>query len=620
MTQSSLFKLTKTNRALFFIINDILLSSVSLYLSYLLRFNFIIPKEFLEVFPKVFIVLTLLKVFFIYNVKLYFVPWRFFSLLEYKKLLMVHIVTYFSFTLIFLISKNFFMPFPRSVIVIDFFISLIFLGFIRVLKRLIVESGKSETVRKQVIIIGAGETGERIARELLGDKSKYLPVGFLDDSDTKSGTYIHGLSVMGRIGDLDNILKKQQIDAVIIAIPTLSYKKIKEVFDIATQFGVTDLKIVPAIEKIKSNVISVKDLKDISLEDLLTREPVKIDLTAVNEFLKGKVVFVSGAGGSIGSEIFKQVLNFSPEKVIAFDIDETELFCLENRIIEGSDKVKMRFIVGDIRDEGKLNRVFEDENIDIVFHASAYKHVPLMEHYPEEAVKVNIFGTKNLVDVACKYKVEKFVNISTDKAVNPTSIMGATKRFSEIICKTYNETYATKFCSVRFGNVLGSRGSVIPLFLEQIKNGGPVTVTHPEMKRYFMTIPEAVLLVFQAGAMGSGGEIFVLDMGEPVKILNLAEELIKLNGLMPYKDVDIVFTGLRPGEKLFEELLTAEEGTFSTKHSKVFVAKTTKIVTAHDIENYLKHFDMFIKSGKNKLIKEKLLEIIPFYKDQKSGI
>ncbi len=269
-------------------------------------------------------------------------------------------------------------------------------------------------------------------------------------------------------------------------------------------------------------------------------------------------------------------------------------------------KVELEYIVGDIKDIKKVKQVIRDNKIEVVFHAAAYKHVPLMEYFPEEAVKTNILGTFNLVKIAVDNNVEKFVNISTDKAVNPTSIMGATKRFAEMLCRAYNSIGITRFVSVRFGNVLGSRGSVIPIFLEQIKNGGPVTVTHPEMKRYFMTIPEAVLLVFQAAAMGEGGEVFVLDMGEPVKILHLAEELIKLNGLKPYEDIDIVFTGTRPGEKLFEELLTSEEGTYSTKHSKIFVAKTSNGVKITEIERYIFELQHLIESGKNELIKQKI--------------
>ena len=577
----------------------------------MLRFNFFIPKEFLTSFPKVFLIIVFLKVVFLYLSNIYFVPWRFFGLLEYKKLLISHILSYSLFTLIFLFFKNFFTPFPRSVIIIDFFISLIFLGFIRVSKRLIFETSKNSNNKKATIIIGAGKTGERIARELLTEnKSEFYPIGFLDDSDTKQGTYIHGIKVLGKIDDLENIAKRHDIKALIIAIPSLPYKRVKSIFNKAKEVGINEIKIVPTIEKLGSDIAGIKDLKDISLEDLLARKPVEIDLKTVKSFINNKVVLVTGAGGSIGSEIVRQLVKFNPKNILAFDIDETELFNLENELKE--DRVK--YIVGDIKDKDKLKQIFKNNKIDVIFHAAAYKHVPIMERFPEEAVKVNIFGTRNLVELAVNYNVEKFVNISTDKAVNPTSIMGATKRFAEMICSSYNSLNKTKFCSVRFGNVLGSRGSVIPLFLKQIKEGGPVTVTHPEMKRYFMTIPEAVLLVFQAAAMSNGGEVFVLDMGEPVKIVNLAEELIRLNGFEPYKDIEIVFIGLRPGEKLFEELLTAEEGTIATKHEKIFIARTV-LTNREEIEKYIKKLMITINNTSDfEEIRNILKNIVPFYK------
>lgn len=483
-----------------------------------------------------------------------------------------------------------------------------------------IKNKKQKASLQKALIIGAGQTGERILREILNSPHvDYYPMGFLDDDLNKLNLYIHNVSVLGTIDDLQDILKSQDIDVIIIAIPTLSHKKIKSIYDCAKKFNVKHVKIVPSINKMPESIISIKDLRDINLEDLLAREPVTVDSKMVSLFLNNKTVLVTGGAGSVGSEIVRQLITFNPKKIVVYEIDETEVHNLtlnmqklQQRL---NKKIDIEFVIGDVKDYNKLKRLFEKEKIDIVFHAAAYKHVPLMEYFPEEAVKINILGTYNLVRLSFKFRVEKFINISTDKAVNPTSIMGATKRFAEMICRAYNSYGITKFISVRFGNVLGSRGSVIPIFIEQIKNGGPVTVTHPEMKRYFMTIPEAVLLVFQAAAMGEEGEVFVLDMGEPVKIVQLAEELIKLNGLKPYEDIDIVFTGLRPGEKLFEELLTAEEGTIASKHSKIFIAKINNGKSVDEIKNYIDSFEKLVVLGDGAEIKEKLKEIVPFYND-----
>jgi FlaA1/EpsC-like NDP-sugar epimerase len=468
---------------------------------------------------------------------------------------------------------------------------------------------------KKTIIIGAGATGERIARGLK-TTSEFRPIFFLDDNDMKIGTKIHNIPILGKIKDLPFLIEKYDIDTAIIAIPSLTHKKIREIFNLLTSYNIKDIKIVPSLSKLPSDIISVKDLRDISIEDILSREAIKIEEEKIKDFLKGKKIFVSGAGGSIGSEIVRQLIKFEPDTIVAFEIDETELYNLSLEIKEELKKKNIKFfpLVGDIRDKNKLEKIFKTYKPNIVFHSAAYKHVPLMEEFPEEAIKTNVLGTYNLALVSLNNNVEKFINISTDKAVNPSSIMGATKRLAEMICSSLNELGRTKFISVRFGNVLGSRGSVIPIFLEQIKNGGPLTVTHPEMKRYFMTISEAVLLVFQAATMGKGGEVFVLDMGEPIKIVKLAETLIKLHGLEPYKDIDIVFTGLRPGEKLFEELLTAEEGTDKTYHKKIFIAKISDKLSLEEVKNLIRLLQNAENMSANE-IKEILKKYIRFYNE-----
>ncbi len=612
-------KPTKLKRYIFFLVIDTFIFALSFILAFLFRFDFNIPERYIHAIPIwlpliVFFKLTLLNFF-----KAYDFNWRFVGISELLKaniiLLVISVVLFFM--NIFLQRSLPEYSIPKSVILIDFFVSALLTSLLRISKRVYLEIFQRSGGKKRTVIIGAGSTGERILRSLK-NHPEYTPVFLVDDDDMKIGTQIHNTPVLGKIKDLPELIKENRIETAIIAIPSLTHKKVREIFDLLTTCGVSDIKIVPSISKLPKEIISVKDLKDISIEDLLSREPIKIEEDKVNEFLKGKTVFVSGAGGSIGSEIVRQLTKFEPDKIIAFEIDETELHNLSLEINEKVKDKNLEFvpIVGDVRDKEKLNQIFDKYKPDIVFHAAAYKHVPLMEEFPEEAVKTNIFGTYNLASVSVECGVEKFINISTDKAVNPSSIMGATKRMAELICSALNELEKTKFISVRFGNVLGSRGSVVPIFLEQIKKGGPLTVTHPEMKRYFMTISEAVLLVFQAAAMGKGGEVFVLDMGEPVKIVKLAETLIRLHGLEPYKDIDIVFTGLRPGEKLFEELLTAEEGTEKTYHEKIFIAKISQKLNPNEVEELIRQIKKFILSSSGD-IKKFLEKYVPFYKSNK---
>ncbi len=609
---------TKAKRVLFFIVWDIFIFSFSVYLSFLLRFEFNIPHRYESIIFYWIPVFVLLKIGIFWILGIYKINWRFVGINEFFKMFVGLISFGISLLVfdIFLQNKYSHLSIPKSIFIIDFFISLFLVSTIRISKRVYFEVlSRDKKEGKRTAIIGAGSTGERIARELKRNKD-YEPVCFLDDDPMKVGTVIHEIPVIGRLEDIEDIIIKNKIDTVIIAIPSLTHKKVKKLFDKLSNLGIEDIKIVPSISKLPKKSISVKDLRDISIEDLLSREPISIEKEKIKGFLKGKRILISGAGGSIGSEIVRQLVDFDPEVLIPFEIDETEL---HNLILEVEKKVKGKNIevypvVGDVRDKEKLDTIFKKYKPDIVFHAAAYKHVPLMEFFPEEAVKTNIFGTYNIAVASIENDVAKFINISTDKAVNPSSIMGATKRVAEMICSALNQLGKTKFISVRFGNVLGSRGSVVPVFLEQIKNGGPVTVTHPEMKRYFMTISESVLLVFQAAAMGKGGEVFVLDMGEPIKILKLAETLIRLQGMEPYKDIDIVFTGLRPGEKLFEELLTAEEGTEKTYHEKVFIAKISRTLSPEEINKILETLIYLSKNSPDN-IKNFLSEIIPFYKE-----
>ncbi|MGB2764186.1 MAG: nucleoside-diphosphate sugar epimerase/dehydratase, partial [Candidatus Aminicenantaceae bacterium] len=423
-------------------------------------------------------------------------------------------------------------PFPRSTLLVDYIISFFLIGSLRISKRLVLEGIKSPFKSKgekaKVLIYGAGGAGEQITREMQRNKnSNYLPIGFVDDNPAKQGIIIHGIKVLGQGKDIQNICKNNKVDELLIALPSAHSREIKEITENVRESNLIEkIKILPNVTDLMDGKVTLADIHEIELEDLLGRSPVKIDFKAIKDFIQDKRVLITGAGGSIGSELSRSILQFNPRTLIVFDIDETEIFHLLNNL-EFSKK-EIIPVIGDIKDESKMASVFKGFSPQIVIHSAAYKHVPILEQYPEEAVKTNIFGTKVLAELSLKHNVEKFVFISTDKAINPTSVMGATKRVGEEVLKIFNQKNKTKFISVRFGNVLGSRGSVIPLFKEQIKKGGPVQVTHPEMKRYFMITSEAVLLVLEASAVGQGGEVFVLDMGEPIKILDLAKEMIRL--------------------------------------------------------------------------------------------
>jgi len=378
--------------------------------------------------------------------------------------------------------------------------------------------------------------------------------------------------VLGARSELAEIIERYHVGEVIVAMPSVPGSVIREVMDACRDLKVK-IKTLPGVYELVDGKVSVKQLRDIQIEDLLGREPVDLDLDQIGAYLAGQTVLVTGAGGSIGSEIVRQITRFKPKSIILLGHGESSIFEIEQELKRRHPGQRTVAVIADIRDEHRIDRVFEEYKPDVVFHAAAHKHVPLMEANPEEALTNNVLGTRNVARSADKHGAKRFVMISTDKAVNPISVMGMSKRAAEMIVQSIGSTSQTKFMAVRFGNVLGSRGSVVPMFRRQIAEGGPVTVTHPDMTRYFMTIPEAVQLVIQAGAMGKGGEIFVLDMGEPIKITQLAEEIIRLSGMEPGKDIEIAYTGIRPGEKLFEEILTTEEVATSTKHRKIFVAK-----------------------------------------------
>jgi len=411
--------------------------------------------------------------------------------------------------------------------------------------------------------------------------------------------------------EIPRLVGKFDIEAVLIAIPSATSKDMKRIMSSIRKTPIKEVKIIPSMKRIIAGNVTLSDVKEVSIEDIIGREQASLNGEDVGRLIKGKRVLVTGAGGSIGSEIVRQVMNHDPEMALALDIDETELFYLENEIRLLHRGTSYRSIVADVCDAGKVEYIFNRYRPEIVLHAAAYKHVPMMERYPEEAVRVNVFGTLKLLQASVQCSVEKFVLISTDKAVSPTSVMGSTKRVAEELVKFHNAGSHSKFMAVRFGNVVGSRGSVIPIFKNQILKGGPVTVTHKDMTRYFMSIPEAVALVLQAGAMGQGGEVFMLDMGEPVRILDVAREMIRLSGFEPDKDIPIVFAGVRQGEKLYEELLTPLETTEGTTHPKIFTAKNEAV--KNDIIVQIQAFQQLLVNPEKSKIVSLLKEIIPAY-------
>lgn len=574
MKLSLLFKPTNFKRALFFLIGDIFISFFTLFLAYLLRFNFLIPKEYFNNFFYIALVFIFFKVLFYYVYKLYFVSWRFFSLNELKLLIKSTTISYLIAGSIILLFRDFFMPFPRSVIIIDYFLSLLFIGFFRISKRLLYEKLSNEN--PPAIIIGANEK----SMSLLKQNIPYTIMDIFDDEKSITGSYFYGY----KVESLDKINNK--VDTAIIT-KELTQNELDKLVEFLQQKGIKYIKIYNPFED---------RIKDISIEDLLARKPKDLDKDAIKNFIKDKKILITGAGGSIGSEICRQCEKYKAKEIILVENSEFNLYSINEEL-----SIKRKTYLVDVTKKEDLEDVFKKEKPDIVIHAAAYKHVPLCEYNPRSAVINNIIGTKNTIDLAIKYKVKKFILISTDKAVRPTNIMGATKR----VCELYSQNVKsndTLICAVRFGNVLGSSGSVIPKFKKCIKENKPLPVTHPEITRYFMLISEAVQLVLQAGSIAKNKELFILDMGEPVKIIDLAKRMLKLSG----KDENnIIITGLRPGEKLYEELLI-NDADKKTIYNSIFVAKPTVI----DIKKLNKDIEELANLKEKEEIIKKLKEIV----------
>ena len=507
---------------------------------------------------------------------------------------------------------------PINVCVIGTVLTICFVIGLRILYRvyrrtLLYLPYKNSPDQKRIMIVGAGSAGTMIINEMLSRRElKYNPVVLVDDDRYKIGKRISGIKVEGNRYDIPQLAKEKEINVILIAIPTLDSKNKNEIIDICTKAH-CKVQIIPGMFEIISGDATVSRIKDVELEDLLGRDPVTLDNKGISSYIFDKTILVTGGGGSIGSELCRQIAIFKPKTLIIFDIYENNAYDIQNELKDKYPKLNLITLIGSVRDEDRLEELFTSYNIDVVFHAAAHKHVPLMEDSPKEAIKNNVFGTYNLAKLSDKYNVERFVLISTDKAVNPTNVMGTTKRLCEMIIQALNEVSKTEFVAVRFGNVLGSNGSVIPLFKKQISNGGPVTVTHKNITRFFMLIPEAAQLVLQAGAFAKGGEIFVLDMGSSVKIYDLAKNLISLSGFEPNKDIKIEVTGLRPGEKLYEELLMSEEGLRDTTHNKIYIGNPT-FTDIKELEEKLMQLREVLNESDIKKIKYKLHDIVPTYK------
>lgn len=607
------------------ILYDLMVVWVAGVLALLLRFDLSfskIPVYFIENMQSV-LLLNMLATVIIFTLNhLYTSLWAYASVVEMQRIILAVIEATAAEVLIALIKgghneAGYFLP--RTYHFLYFFILLLLTAGIRFLYRTVrmqitsrAATGNVQTSR--VMLIGAGETGHMVIRDVLSSASVMKELCcIIDDDKNKVGSYINGIKVVGDRYSIPENAEKFKINEIIIAIPSASRKELSELINICTSTG-CKLKITPSVTEIMEGHISATLLRDVSVEDLLGREPVNVELDLVMGYVSGKTVLVTGGGGSIGSELCRQIAGHKPKQLIIVDIYENNAYDIELELRHNFPELNLVVLIASVRNLDRLDSIFDTYRPNLVYHAAAHKHVPLMENSPNEAIKNNVLGTYNTVKTADKYGVDRFVLISTDKAVNPTNVMGASKRICEMIIQTFGHHSKTEFVAVRFGNVLGSNGSVIPLFKKQIENGGPVTVTHPDIIRYFMTIPEAVSLVLQAGAYAKGGEIFILEMGEPVKILDLAKNIIRLSGFVPDRDIKIEFSGLRPGEKLYEELLMEEEGLRDTDNKLIHIGRAIEMDEDKFKSELEEIIELAFTEPSGEKIREAIRKIVPTYK------
>lgn len=582
--------------------------------AYWFRFNLgEIPESHLDTALRILPLLLLMQIIAYLVFGLYRGVWRFASLPDLLRIIKAVSLGFFLIALVLFIDPS--IPrIPRSILPLYGLLLVILLGGPRFFYRLSKYGREKEGLR--VLIVGAGQAGESIARDLNRQegKQKYQPICFVDDRKSKNGQEIQGVRVVGKTKDIPALTKRHAIEMIIIAMPSANSKEMRRIVTYCENSKVP-FRTLPGLNDLTRGSVKIEALREVSLADLLGRDPVSLDWENIHRAIDNRTVLVSGGGGSIGAEVCRQIAQLAPKKLIVVEQNEFNLYTLNLEFNQKFPDIDFTGYLVDICDQNGIRRIMQENHIDIIFHAAAYKHVPMLEQQIRSAIKNNILGTKILADEAIAAGVEKFILISTDKAVNPTNIMGATKRGAEIFCQNQREGLLTKFITVRFGNVLGSAGSVVPLFKQQIKAGGPVTVTHPDITRFFMTIPEATQLILQATAMGNGGEIFVLDMGEPIKISYLAEQLILLSGLASGKDIDIVYTGLRPGEKLHEELFHTSENLIKTTHEKILKANYRE-KNWHELEKISNTIFQMCESGDEAALKEILIQLVPEYMPQ----
>jgi len=598
------------------VVTDIALVNLSIFLAFAIRFDWQFTHPSMLACPYFMAWATLLRISLFALFGMYQWSFSYASISE-----AINILKSVTMGSLLLIATAFFtrrIEIGRSVLLIDYLLCVFFIGISRFAPRGLLKLKQLKHPNlKRVLIVGAGSAGEMIAREMINAKKRiYQPVGFIDDDPRKLNSRMHGVRVLGKINDIGHMIKGANIEEIVIAIPSASGKIIRDIIS-KCEKTLVKIKTVPELHKILTGEVTIKNIRDVRPEDLLGRETVEINTEDIAALIKGKVILITGAAGTIGSELSRQIVKFNPRQVILFDLNENNIYFLEIELKANHSYHKFKTVIGDIKDIGLLKSTFSKYRPQIVFHAAAHKHVPLMEDNPVAAVKNNIIGTRNLIYASEHYLVERFVMISTDKAVNPTSVMGASKRIAEMIVQTKAKTARTKFMAVRFGNVIGSSGSAIPIFKQQIENGQPVTVTHPEVKRFFMVASEAAQLVMQAGAIGKNGEVLILDMGEQIKILDLAKNLITLSGLKPDEDVEIKFTGLRPGEKMYEETLLDIEHDKATRHDKIYIAQPDSFDPIK-LRKDVKILERLANLMDEEKVMTKIREMVPSYKS--SGI
>ena len=599
------------------IAHDLVMSAIAWQLAWLLRFNLEFPYKNWELSLYTIPLILLIQAFVYYRFKLHKGLWRFASLPDLWNIFRACVFGALSITLV-LFMWNRLEGIPRSIFILYPILLMFLLGGPRLAYRMWKDHSLNLTAvkkGKKVLIVGAGSAGDMLVRDILRE-GNYQAIGFVDDELKLVGSEMHGVRVLGTVKDVPKICIDENIGLVIIAIPSATNKQMQSILNTCEKVQ-CELRTLPSLHDMVSGRLSVNQLREVSIEDLLGREKIKLDWAALQKGISNKKVLVTGGGGSIGSELCKQIISLAPSELIVFERSEYNLYRVEESL-RGTG-INCHFVLGDLCDREKTHQTITEHKPDIIFHAAAYKHVPILERQPREGARNNVLGTKNIADAAHVNNCEKFVLISTDKAVNPTNILGATKRVAEMYTEIMNGRSETRFITVRFGNVLGSEGSVVPLFKEQIKKGGPISVTHPDITRYFMTIPEACQLIMQACSMGHGGEIYVLDMGEPIKINYLAEQMIRLSGLIPNEDVDIVYTGLRPGEKMYEELFYDSEVREETEHHKIYIAKHHQL----KVTEVLQKIDVLINKCEiidDESIQKTLKELVPLENGTASNV